>query len=95
MKLLAEISEATLGIETNAREILGEQCQLRKSARAVLLNERGDMATQYLHNYTYHKLPGGGIEVGETVKSALMREVKEEVGCDCEVKTTAVPLNPQ
>lgn len=81
MKLLAEISEKTLGIGEEER--LGEHYQLRKSARAILLNERGEVATQYLATYTFHKLPGGGVDAGETIEEALRREVREEVGCDC------------
>ncbi len=81
MKLLAEISEATLGLGEGER--LGTQYELRKSARAILLNEQGGVATQYLTKYNYHKLPGGGVDPGETVEEALVREVKEEVGCDC------------
>lgn len=83
MKLLNEISEKSLGL--GDAEKLGEQYQLRKSARAILLNDNGEMATQYLTNYTYHKLPGGGVDPGETVEEALKREVLEEVGCNCEI----------
>ncbi len=84
MKLLAEISEATLGLGEGER--LGAQYELRKSARAILLNEQGEVATQYLTKYNYHKLPGGGVDVGESIEEALVREVKEEVGCDCVVE---------
>ena len=78
MQLLKEISEATFG-DTDA-EILGKTYELRKSARAILMNENGEIAIQYLANHFFHKLPGGGVEAGETVAEALVREIKEEVG---------------
>ena len=84
MKLLAEISEGSLGL-SDQFEQLKHPYQLRKSARAILLNEQGLMATQYLQTYTFHKLPGGGVDHGETVEEALKREVLEEVGCECEI----------
>ena len=43
MKLLAEISEATLGL--GEVEQLGVRYELRKAARAILLNKEGQMAT--------------------------------------------------
>ena len=84
MKLLEEISEATLGLGES--EQFREQYELRKSARAILLKEDGTMAVQYLENYTFHKLPGGGFNQGETVEEALRREIKEEVGCALKIE---------
>ena len=84
MKLLKEISEGSLGL-SDQFEQLDTPYTLRKSARGIVINEAGQMATQYLRTYTYHKLPGGGVDQGETVEAALKREILEEVGCDCAV----------
>ena len=83
MILLKEISDATVGIGEAVK--LGENYQLRKSARAILENEAGLIALQHLQNYGFYKLPGGGVDAGETIEEALIREVKEEVGCVCAI----------
>jgi len=86
MKLLAEITEMMVGAGELGGVLLGSTYRLRKSARAVLLNEKGEVAVQYLQNHHYHKLPGGGVDAGESIEEALVREVREEVGCECVVE---------
>ncbi|XKT74788.1 MAG: NUDIX domain-containing protein [Patescibacteria group bacterium UBA2163] len=80
MKILAELTEKSLGIEP-AEEILEKEYRLRKSARAVLVNDKGEVSLQNVSRLGFYKLPGGGVELGETEEDALRREVHEEVGC--------------
>jgi len=80
MKFLDEITEESLDIRP-AEEILGRSFTLRKSARSVVLNEKGEFSIQFVGKKNYYKLPGGGVEVDETIEGALRREIQEEVGC--------------
>jgi 8-oxo-dGTP diphosphatase len=58
---------------------------VRKASRGILL--WGDKITLLnVTKFNYHKLPGGGIEGGETTEEAFKREVLEETGCDSEIK---------
>lgn len=85
MKLLKEITEKSLSIEP-AHEILGETFRLRKSARGILLNDKNEVSLQFVSKHGYYKLPGGGVDEGESTKETLQREIMEEVGCDSEVE---------
>ncbi len=53
----------------------------------LIVNEEGKVLLARSHKW-FGKLtlPGGHIEVGETLRDALRREVKEEVGLDVEVE---------
>lgn len=70
------------------REILGlsglSNAKPRLTARAIVRNEDGQYAVMYAQKYNLYSLPGGGIEEGEAVLTALRREVYEETGCICE-----------
>jgi ADP-ribose pyrophosphatase YjhB (NUDIX family) len=80
MKIVAEITAQTLGLEP-VTGVPEASFRTRKNVRTILLNSAGKIAIQYLHARGFHKLPGGGVEEGETVPDALIREIQEEVGC--------------
>lgn len=54
---------------------------------ALIFNKQGKLllvnSPKWFDKYT---IPGGHIELGENMENALIREVKEEVGLDVEVK---------
>src|SRR5260370_38008976 len=53
---------------------------------ALIVNQEGKILLAKSHKwFDKYTLPGGHIEVGETMKEAVAREVKEEVGLDVEV----------
>ena len=53
---------------------------------ALIVNEEGKILLVRSHKwFDKYTLPGGHIEVGETMVEAVKREVKEEVGLDIEV----------
>lgn len=58
----------------------------RGAARAVLLDDSGQVYLLNVSKHGYHKLPGGGIDDGEDIKQALERELMEEVGCKAEIQ---------
>ncbi len=53
----------------------------REAARAIVFDADGKIALLNVAKKGYHKLPGGGVEAGEGVVDALMRECREEIGC--------------
>jgi len=53
----------------------------RLTARAVVINPDGELAVMYAAKFGIHTLPGGGVEEGESIETALRREIAEETGC--------------
>ena len=79
MKQICELNDkiilGTEGISTKAPRI---------TARAIVKNQDGLYAVMYADKFKLHSLPGGGVEDGEDVLTALRREVYEETGCVCD-----------
>ena len=51
----------------------------RPSVRGIIIRD-GRIAMMHSCRYDYYKLPGGGIEPGESLEETLVREVQEESG---------------
>lgn len=56
----------------------------RLTARAIVQNQEGLYAVMHSDKFKLYSLPGGGVEDGEDVLTALRREVYEETGCVCD-----------
>src|SRR4051812_17391569 len=77
MEVLKTIRDNDFGLEIPDRPIVQE----RRAARAVVFDKEGNVALLNATKKHFHKLPGGGLEEGEDVETALRREVLEEIGC--------------
>ena len=69
------------------RELMGFHDMYRMSSHAVICNQHGQILLLKA-NYAEHAwgLPGGGLDVGETIHEALIRECQEELGCDIDIQ---------
>ena len=65
----------------------------RPGVYAIITNDQGEILIQHNANEKRFQLPGGGIDKGEDVRSALIREIKEETDyVDFEIGTNAFSL---
>jgi 8-oxo-dGTP pyrophosphatase MutT (NUDIX family) len=55
---------------------------IRKAARAVIFDDKDNIALLHVTKNSHYKIPGGGIEAGEDSIIALKRECLEEAGCE-------------
>ena len=77
MKLLRHIEDRPVAKNEKTWE--------RKASRGIVFDEEGLMPLMFVSKFNYHKLPGGGIEKGETKIDACKREMLEETGCEVEI----------
>jgi len=56
--------------------------KVRHAARTVIIDDDGKFAVLEVNNGEYFKIPGGGIESGESVDETAKREAREEAGCE-------------
>jgi ADP-ribose pyrophosphatase YjhB (NUDIX family) len=65
-------------------------------ASAVVVNETGAILLHRRDDNDLWSIPGGSMEVGESIRETIMREVKEETGLDVEPESiVGVYSNPR
>src|SRR5690606_24202987 len=69
----------------NVDLVKGESYPVREAARAVMLDSENRISLLHVTTEMYYKLPGGGMESGESPLEALQRECSEETGCEVTV----------
>lgn len=82
MNLIAEIDDSTIGLDTSESVPVTKD---RYAVRAVVVDDNDRICLVWAKNAGYYKLPGGGVDEGETNEAALIREVAEETGYQCEI----------
>lgn len=80
MKLIRTITEEDFGRTPNP-DTWGD-FKDRFGARAIIFDSKGRIALMQVSNLNYYKLPGGGVDAGESVEEALRRELMEEAGAE-------------
>ena len=59
--------------------------ELRPGVAAIIFNGEGRILLQQRSDNGLWGLPGGSVEIGESVRDAIVREVREETGLTVEV----------
>lgn len=77
---LIEIHEKK--IMENGEYPKNKKYNFRRASRAVIVNKKKEIALLYYKNNNFYKLPGGGVEQGETKVQTVKREILEEIGCE-------------
>src|SRR5690349_5001110 len=63
----------------------GTPNQMRSGAAAAIFDDAGRLLLQRRSDNGYWGLPGGGMDLGESVAQTVVREVREETGYEVEV----------
>ena len=78
MEAIAYVSDNDLGLEV----VPLDNPRVRIGARGIVERDDGKICLFYEEKKGDFKLPGGGVEGGETPEETFLREVYEEVGCE-------------
>lgn len=81
MKKISHISDLTFNISS-----LVSNASWHYATRAFLLNKSNHLALSHEKATGLYSLVGGTMEIDETPQKCLIRELKEETGCDCQIQ---------
>lgn len=84
MNILEEISD--IDIFGKSYDFHSKHFLVRRATRGVLVDDEGLIYLVYFKSRGIYKLPGGGVDPGESVLDGLKREIKEEAGVEFEIK---------
>lgn len=79
MNLLATFNQENVS-DNEARQL-----QHRRSTRGIVFDSDNNIALLFAQEKSYYSIPGGGVNVDETYEQGIIRECKEETGCDIEI----------
>jgi 8-oxo-dGTP pyrophosphatase MutT (NUDIX family) len=71
-----------MGYVMDLRRKLGSDPIIMVGSGVIVENPRGEILLQYRSDTRKWGLPGGSMELGETLEETAIREVKEETGLD-------------
>ena len=60
--------------------------EIRPGTNGIIFNERGEVLLQRRSDNDWWSLPGGGVDIGESIEQCVIREVFEETGLRVTVK---------
>lgn len=81
-KVVAFVDDECIGLE---KAKINSNRKIRYASRGIIFNEENKIALLNKKNKNEYKLPGGGINEGENIIDAFIREAKEETGCQIKI----------
>jgi 8-oxo-dGTP diphosphatase len=72
--------------EIGTEALVGGSARFRVGVFALIFDDEGRVLLVHRNDIDWWNLPGGGMELGETVDEAVQREVREETGLEVVVE---------
>lgn len=69
----------------NVSEEESRNFRIRKAVRGVVIDKDKNIALLHHIEKDWYAIPGGGVEQEENFEQAIIRECKEEIGCDIQI----------